>query len=272
MDKKIFYIFHILIMILSISLVSMEFFSLNSGILKIYTKENGFYELGSGFLLFAFGLFLLFQGKLFYSKRIRYTLLSSGVIFILGALEEFSWGQSLLGYKSIEFVSAHNYQNEMNLHNFIPAWFFGLIINLSFYIFFVFIPIFIYFFRNKLTNTGYAKYDSYLDYFLPLEYVLVFIFGFTLQKYFILDTFADTLALTLALILLAIIANKKRNPLFTLHLVFLVCITSFFMIAHEVFNYQNLQYEIREFVFIYALIFWLFIIVKLLKKRCNNLS
>ena len=42
-------------------------------------------------------------------------------------------------------------QHEMNLHNFIPAWFFGLMVNLSFYVFFIFTPIFI------LINVLYLK-------------------------------------------------------------------------------------------------------------------
>jgi len=265
MDKKLFFTFHVFIMILSIWLVSMEFFSLDNGILKSYTKESGFYELGSGFLLFSFGIFLLFEGRSFFSKKIKYIIFIVGVVFVLGALEELSWGQHFLGYESIEFASKHNYQNEMNLHNFIPAWFFGLIINLSFYIFFVFIPIFAYFYRDKFLNTKYFKYKYILEYIPSLELVLVFCFGFTMQKYFILDTLTDTVALVLAFILLAIIANQKKELMFSIHLIFLVSVMGYFMLAHEVFSYKNLQYEIREFVLIYALIFWILGVVKLLK-------
>lgn len=267
MDKKIFYTFHILIMFLSIGLVSMEYFALDTGILKSFTRESGFYELGSGLFLFLFGLFLLFQGKNFTTKKIKYALFLLGVIFILGALEELSWGQHLLGFKSVEFADSHNYQHEMNLHNFIPAWIFGLFINLSFYIFFVFIPILLYLYKEKLPKT---KYSYLLDYFPSVELVLVFCFGFTLQKYFILDTFTDTAALVLSFILLTIIAYQKREILFSLHLMFLVSVMGFFMMAHEVFSYQNLQYEIREFVFIYALVFWIYGLVKLLKEKSKE--
>ena len=182
-----------------------------------------------------------------------------GIVFILGALEELSWGQHIFGFQSVEFASSHNYQSEMNLHNFIPGWVFGLIINLSFYVFFVFIPILLYFYKERVPVT---KYTYLLDYLPSVELVLVFCFGFTLQKYFILDTFVDTAALVVSLIFLAIIANKKREMLFTFHVVFLVAVMGFFMLAHEVFSYQNLQYEIREFVFIYTLIFWIYNIIK----------
>jgi len=270
MDKRIFFTFHILVIILSVWLVSMEYFSVDRGILEVYTKESGFYELGSGLFLFSFGLFLLVKATKTSLVKIRYALFLIGFVFILGALEELSWGQHLLGYESIEFADKHNYQHEMNFHNFIPAWFFGLTINLSFYIFFVFIPILIYFYRSKIQMTKYAKYDFYLDYFPSLELVLVFIFGFTLQKYFILDTATDTIALVIALGLLGLIAFKKRELFFSLHLFLLVIITAFFMLSHEVFSYQNLQYEVREFVFIYALIFWISNIVNSVTSSENK--
>ena len=182
-------------------------------------------------------------------------------------MEELSWGQHLLGYESVEVISKYNNQNEMNLHNLIPNWFFGLSINLSFYVFFIYIPIFIYFYKDKIVQT---KYKHYLNYFAPLELVLVFLFAFTLQKYFILDTLVDTIALVLALALLGIVAYKKRDILFTLHLILLVCSTLFFMFAHEVFSYQNLQYEIREFILIYALIFWLYSVIKTLPAKVEQ--
>lgn len=267
MSQKIFYIFHFFIILLSVLLVALEYFSINTGILKSFTRESGFYELGSGFFLFSFGLFLLFKIKNFSPKKIKMILLFSGFIFILGALEELSWGQHLLGFESVEFAQKHNYQSEMNFHNLIPAWFFGLMVNLSFYILFVFLPIFIHLFRDKLLNTKYAKFDTYLKFFPPLELVPVFLFGFTLQKYFILDTFTDTFALIVALILLIYIVSRKKEFFFTLHISILIIITAFFMLAHEVFSYQNLQYEIREFVLIYTLIFWLYTLVISLAKR-----
>lgn len=257
-------------MILSIYLVSMEYFNLQDGILKEYTQENGFYELGSGFFLFFFGIYLLFIGREFVSKRISYLIYVVGLIFILGALEELSWGQHLLGFESVEYFSQNNKQHEMNMHNFIPASFFGLFVNVSFYTFFVFIPIFIYFYKEKILNSKYRKYGVYLEYVPSPEIVLVFCFGFAMQKYFIFNTSGDTFALILALVLSAFIAKRKNDILFSLHLVLLVCITVFFMFAHEIFSYKNLQYEIREFVLIYTMLFWIFTNIKLLKRDQNK--
>lgn len=253
-------------MLFSIYLVAMEYFEIQSGILRSHTNENGFYELGSGFLLFFFGIYLFFKAREFTSKRVKYAIYFTGIVLILGALEELSWGQHIFKFESIEFFSQHNNQHEMNLHNFVKASFFGLFINLSFYLFFVFIPIFFYFYKEKLLNTRLSKYSSYINYLPPLELVLVFCFAFSMQKYFILDTYADTIALVVALILLAIIAKNKRDVLFSFHLLVLVFVTSFFMYAHNVFNYQNLQYEIREFIFIYAMLFWFYSNIKLLQK------
>lgn len=269
MATRLFFIFHFLVMVLSISLVYLEIFNIQKGVLQSYTSEDGFYELGSAFLLFSFGIFLFFKQRDFSVKKIKYSFIFLGFIFILGALEELSWGQHLLGFESAEIFAQHNKQQEMNLHNFIPAWFFGLSINLSFYIFFVFTPIFVFLYRDKILASSYSKYSHLLDYLPSLKLVLVFCFGFALQKYFILDTYSDTIALVLALILLTFIAVKKRETFFTLHLVLVIFSTIFFMYAHEIMNYNNLQYEIREFVFIYTLIFWLFELIKLLKTRFN---
>lgn len=266
MVTKLFFLFHFLVVVLSISLVSLEVFHIQSGILQKFTSEDGFYELGSAFFLFSFGLFLLFKQRDFYVKTIKYSLVFLGFIFILGALEELSWGQHLLGFESVDLFSQHNKQQETNLHNFIPAWLFGLSINLSFYIFFVFTPIFIFFYRDKILASSYSKYSHLLDYLPSLKLVLVFCFGFALQKYFILDTYTDSIALILALVLLSFIAIKKKDSFFTFHLVLVILSTMFFMYAHEIMNYNNLQYEIREFIFIYALIFWLFEVIKLLSS------
>jgi len=86
-----------------------------------------------------------------------------------------------------------------------------LAINLSFYIFFIFTPIFIFFFKDKILNTKYPQYNFLIGYLPSLELALVFCFAFTLQKYFILDTYVDTAALLLAFILLSIIAFQKKD-------------------------------------------------------------
>jgi len=41
---------------------------------------------------------------------------------VLVAMEEISWGQRLLGYRSPEYFLAHNFQQELNLHNVADDW------------------------------------------------------------------------------------------------------------------------------------------------------
>jgi hypothetical protein len=48
-------------------------------------------------------------------------------------------------------------------------------------------------------------------------------------------------------------------------------LTGFFMLSHEIFRFENDQYEIREFVFIYAMSFWLYQSVSRLKRSAGSL-
>jgi len=54
------------------------------------------------------------QGSLFWS--IAYISLSIGFLFI--CLEEISWGQRIFHLSTPQFFEEHNYQKEINLHNF----------------------------------------------------------------------------------------------------------------------------------------------------------
>ncbi len=50
------------------------------------------------------------------------------------------------------------------------------------------------------------------------------------------------------------------------HLVLVMGGTLFFLINHSIFRFKNMQYEIREFVFMYAFLFWFVQSTYLLKK------
>ena len=47
----------------------------------------------------------------------RYWLMGWGVLFLLVALEELSWGQRILGLDTPDFLASRNLQKETNLHN-----------------------------------------------------------------------------------------------------------------------------------------------------------
>lgn len=266
MAQKLFYTFHFAIVLLVSSIVISDVSGIYPGMLFEYTKENGFFELASGLLLFLSGTALLLIAKTFTQRNIKYLSLFTGLILILGAMEELSWGQHIFGFETGELFK-NNKQHETNLHNFIPGWIFGLSINLSFYVFFVFIPIFSYLFENRIFSGKYSKLDQLRAFVPSLNLALVFCFGFSLQKYFIIETYTDTLALVFSLLLLAIAANKKKDFWFTVHITLIILATILFMFSQELFRFKNLQYEIREFVFIYGMIYWLSLCINTIHKQ-----
>lgn len=66
--------------------------------------------------VWLFGVAGIIQLRKALSNRLPFDILV-GLFFLFVAGEEFSWGQRLLGYSSPEYFLAHNYQQEVNLHN-----------------------------------------------------------------------------------------------------------------------------------------------------------
>jgi len=232
------------------------------------TKENGFFETGSFIVLFSISLYCFYilykihKNRLYKNRKfmLKYFIfiIFTAVLSLLAAFEEISWGQQLMGFKSGDFFVVHNRQHETNLHNLISPVFFGFMINASVYCIFVFIPIFVKF--NKF-DKFFKNHLKTLEIFTPSIFnILIFCFAFSLQAYFIYETYSDTAALTIALILISIlIVTRKKHMTFIniLHLLIIISATIFFMINYHVFSYENVQYEIREFVIMYAFLFWL---------------
>lgn len=86
-----------------------------------YAQEDGFVE-----YMTALGLLLisLLQFKRFFTFKNTTIWWKTGVLltallFFLGAGEEISWGQRLLGVESGEFFVQNNAQQETNLHNLV---------------------------------------------------------------------------------------------------------------------------------------------------------
>ncbi len=255
MAKHIFYLFHLIISATTISLVALDAWMGRTGLLTRYTRENGFFEIASSILLFCAGLYLLYVSRKLLPAGLRLAVRVLAVLFIVGALEEISWGQHLLGFETGDFF-ANNRQQETNLHNFLPPWLFGLMVNLGFYVIFVYIPICAHLFEEHLANTRQSLLEVLTPLLPSVHLLLVFCFGFALQKYFILETLSDTAALVIALVLVGIVVLRKPRALLVLHLLFILAATGFFMLSNSAFSYENVQYEIRELIFIYAMIYW----------------
>ena len=256
MARPIFYLFHLIIVAVTIWLVAQDAWMGRMGLLTRSTLENGFFELASSVLLFGAGLYLLYSSYRLLPARLSLAVRLVAVLFVIGALEEISWGQHLFGFEAGDLF-AGNKQHETNLHNFLPPWLFGLMVNFGFYVAFVYAPIFAHLFEDYLASSKNRLLRALILVLPSTHLVLVFCFGFALQKYFIIETLSDTAALVTALVLTAIVVLRKPQPLLVLHLLLSISATGFFMVSHKVFSYENVQYEIREFILIYAMIYWI---------------
>lgn len=232
------------------------------------TQENGIFEIGSFFLLLSISLYCFCTLYMIHKKRayknspsmLKYFIfiIFTWILSFIAAFEEISWGQHFLEFQSGDFFTQYNHQKETNLHNLISPVLFGFIINASVYCIFIFIPIFIKF--NKFDKV-FKNYLNTIKIFTPSIFnILIFCFAFSLQAFFIYETYSDTAALIIALILMVILIFKKKeykNLINILHLLIIISALIFFMINFHVFNYENVQYEIREFVIMYGFLFWL---------------
>lgn len=84
--------------------------------------EGGFIEYGTSLAFLLAAIFAFPIGKSFLSRQDQlmgylYYALAAG-LFLVG-MEEISWGQKLLGFKSSEFFQTYNSQSEITLHNLV---------------------------------------------------------------------------------------------------------------------------------------------------------
>jgi len=88
----------------------------------VYTKEDGFAEYGTAFLLFCIAALLIYRLIKFFSNKKplwKIGILLMALIFIFGAGEEISWGQRIFNVESSEYFLENNAQGETNLHNMV---------------------------------------------------------------------------------------------------------------------------------------------------------
>lgn len=91
--------------------------------------EDHYFEIVGAFSLFLTSLLFLYGfslarktlDKTWVSLAKRLVYLGLAVIFFVGAGEEISWGQRVLGYETPETVSQVNRQEEFNIHN-LTVW------------------------------------------------------------------------------------------------------------------------------------------------------
>ena len=264
--NRFYTILHFTVILFVCSIVLLTKYSPSQlNLLRNLSAEGGLFEWGSFFIAFTisgFALLVYFHSngkKIFGKARRRFILLISIGAYLV-AMEEISWGQRILGFESGDFFSSNNTQQETNLHNLISGEYLNLVIYSLIYIFFIFLPLAVYFYPNLGSNSPSIR-EKIAIYLPSIHNMLMFCFASSLQAYFLSRTLADTIFLWLAtlIILILLISKKKyRNKFQLLHfsLVLLACII--FALSYQVFEYNNMQYEIREFVISYAFLYWFF--------------
>lgn len=115
---KIAYLFLILVFGMGIFFANtnLQYFD------EVYTKEDGFAEYGTAFLLICSAILLIY--RFFILQKLKKSLWKIGIltialVFIFGAGEEISWGQRIFNIESSEYFAEHNAQGETNLHNMV---------------------------------------------------------------------------------------------------------------------------------------------------------
>jgi hypothetical protein len=114
---------------------SLIFIFGNSFYSKITAEDHLVEYLGFIFLLIAGG-YLIASGFLgILEKKRKYfacsILLLIGIVFIIAAFEEISWGQRIFGFGTPEKIVQHNDQNEFNFHNIDKKFFDRLVDRLN---------------------------------------------------------------------------------------------------------------------------------------------
>jgi hypothetical protein len=97
-------------------LLTLYLFYMQPVAFVLFVHEDYWAEWATSFCFSAAFLFLLFALVIDPTRRKwGYVLLALAAFFVAG--EEFSWGQRILGVRSPGFLTEHNIQREMNLHN-----------------------------------------------------------------------------------------------------------------------------------------------------------
>ena len=118
-------------------------------------EQEGFFETFQSILLVASAVILIIAA-LKSPKKIVYILISLALLFLFMFAEEISWGQRSLGYSSPEFFNEHNYQSELNIHNF-----FNPIYDIIYKVFgitFFTVLVLLWFFRKEKQNSLFVLF------------------------------------------------------------------------------------------------------------------
>jgi hypothetical protein len=132
-----------------LTLLFLILFVANTALYDFLSLEDHFIEYATAVTLAVCGLFLIAAAYKKINKNfwLKAALYAGGVIFLIGAMEEISWGQRIFGVDTPEYLLEINDQNELNFHN-IDKKFFDLLVDRA-TIIFVFMGTFLILLRQK---------------------------------------------------------------------------------------------------------------------------
>lgn len=245
-----------------------------STLLRESTVENSLYETGSVLaLVLLAGLAAVVSCKsLTLFPWEQWLLRGLALLAIVGAGEEISWGQQWLDFASGDFFRTHNLQEETNVHNLVPATIFSAVINVTIYGVFVALPLLQHWWPRFALFQWLDRHK--LSLWLPSFQVGLFVlYASSLHAWFLLQTLSDSAALVGALIAygatLAVgkgITRDRQRLLFG-EWTLVLALTAYHAHSHEIFQFTNMQYEIRECVTVWALCYWLLESVRRCQER-----
>lgn len=228
-------------------------------VLERWTAEGGVFENTTVVFLFvlAAGCWLAaWRGPI--ASQQRLILFAIGAIVLLGAMEEVSWGQRLVGFETPVALDRLNDQGEFNLHNVLDSEIFSALVHTPVYVFFIYLPLVSVLFPGVL---DWPLVRLLRPLCLPdVHNILIFCFGTALHAWLVPITIGDSIACCAALALCGIALWRRpgfRQKGAVAHWVAVLGTTAVFATSYEIFRYDNMQYEIRELVVVLGVAYWL---------------
>lgn len=244
---------------LSIWVVLATRFSSDGTILERWTAEGGLFENATVIALFALavGCWRAGWNRVIVTRK-RLLLCVAGTLVLVGAMEEMSWGQRLVGFETPDALIQLNKQGEFNLHNVFDSEIFSALVHTPVYVFFIYLPLIAVLFPRILDLPVIRHLRSLC---LPdIHNILMFCFGTALHAWWVPMTIGDSIACCVALGLCVVALWRRpefRQAGAFQHWLAVVGATLIFATSHEIFRYENMQYEIRELFVVLGVGYWL---------------
>ena len=218
--------------------------------LATLTAEGGPFETATALALAALGVWAIL-------RRRRWWIVA-GVLFLLAALEELSWGQHLFGFETPGWLRGRNHPGEANLHNLIDSEIFSAALLTPIHATLVVLPLLAVMFPEWRRKTPLARVPA--DTWPSPHTSLILCFGWGLHAWGVPAAATDSTALVVALAFAGIAIAKSdawRQPEIIVHWLAVCVATVVFAAVAGIYRYYNMQYEIRELFVVLGVAHWL---------------